>query len=255
MAVELLTTSARYPERERPPIIDGRHFPPMEMTTLLSREPSGRIRAREKMPLPVNEFGIPDLDTIIEHSLQTISRDYILPEHSNIHHLASLANQYRNHSTGSKIPVTYREGGSLLARAHVQLHNYWHEIYEDSIPPDMDVMIQATKEQTQINTLALIGNTALLLDRATYAGYSDESIRTHLKLAARMNAVQFKGIFYDFLDSYPDGQVGILPNREHIATLPFRDAVRELKNRTTPRGMDIRERIRGRLAEVGFRAV
>lgn len=232
--------------------MDGTHFPPIEATTLLKRELNGTIRTVDKMPLPVNEYGVPDLDAMIEMSLPTIDRGYILPEHSNRHHLASLARQYHEHPSGSKIPGLYRESGSLLARMQIQLHNYWHEIFEDSIAPDMDIMVQGTKEQTQINTLALIGNTALQLSQATYIGYKDEAVRTRFKLRAKIDAVQMEGIFYDFLDSYPEGQIGIFPRKEFIASMPFQQSVRELSKRTMPHGMDIRDKIATRLAEVGF---
>lgn len=241
-------------EQIRPPIVDGIHFPPIEATTLLLRMPNGTIKAADKMPLPVNEFGVPDLDTIIDTSLATLDRSYTFPEPSNRHHLASLARQYHQHPSGSKIPGTYRESGSLVARMQVQLHNYWHEIYEDSVTPDMDTMIQGTKEQYRINTLAYIGNTALRLERATYEGYKDEAMRTHLKLRGKMDAAQLKGIYYDFLDSYPEGVVGIFPNKEHIASIPFQQSVSELKKRTRPHGLDIRDRVASRIAEVGFHA-
>lgn len=238
----------------RPPLADGVHFPPIEATTTLRRESNGTIRVADKIPLPVNEFGVPDLDKIIDISLATIDRSYEFPISSNRHHLASLARQYHQHPSGSKIPGNYRESGALLARVQVQLHNYWHELYEDSVAPDMDIMIQGFKEQTQITTLSQIGNAALQLERATYIGYKDEGIRELLKIRGKMDARQFKGIYYDFLNSYPEGVVGIFPDKAFIASLPFEQSVREISTRTMPHGMDIRSRVSARLAEVGFRA-
>lgn len=254
MPGELVHVHNQVSEQIRPPIVDGIHFPPIEATTLLRRTTYGTIKSTDKMPLPVNEYGVPDLDAIVEMSLPTIDRSYLFPEHSNRHHLASLARQYHEHPSGSKIPGMYRESGSLLARMQVQLHNYWHEIFEDSIAPDMDIMVQGAKEQMQINTLAFIGNTALQLSRATYIGYKEEAVRTRFKLRARIDATQLEGVYYDFLDSYPEGELGVFPNKEFIASMPFEDSVRELSKRTMPHGMDIRDRITSRLVEVGFSA-
>lgn len=216
------------------------HLPPPEQSLLLKRDRKGAVKAVEKIPTPLNEFGIPDSDAMLQVALSTLSSDYTPPPVSNVHHLIYPREHYHNHPSGSLIPKLYRESASNMVRQYQQLHNYYHEIFLDPDEASMETMYLYAREQSQVNTLFFIGQTAIQVSREKYTTTTDDILRVHLRFNALRDARQFEGIFYDLLESYPESQIGLFPDREELAAQPFQKAVKALGILAGARSLDVR---------------
>ncbi|MBI3888997.1 hypothetical protein HY312_00250 [Candidatus Saccharibacteria bacterium] len=229
------------------------HFPPLDASLLLHRTRKGRIKSFDKLPMPTNEYGVPDADSILEASLETLSSEYIIPTTSNVHHLVYPRRRYHDHPSGLSTPAQYRESASLMRRISIPIHNYWHEVFEDPVEPPMDVMYQWVKEQSRVDQLYYFGKTAIQLARSKYDEVSNIEIIEHrLKFQNVQDSLLLKSLFYDFLDSYDDSQLGLLPDREWLATIPFEKATRELGVLAGARALDIRRDSHKKIKEIGF---
>lgn len=231
------------------------HLPPPEQSLLLKRDKKGTVRPIEKIPTPVDEFGIPDSDAMLEIALGTLSSDYTPPGISNVHHRIYPRDRYHNHPSGSIIPKLYRESAANMFRYQQQIHNYFHAIFEDPRETTMDVMHQWVIEQAQADQLFYIGQTAIQLSRAKYRDIESDMIRSHLRFHALKDSKQMKAIFYDFLDSYPDSQLGLMPDRTVLATEDFPEAVRMLGSLAGARSLDARRETHSLLKRVGIQAI
>lgn len=228
------------------------HLPPVDSSLLLRQTKNGSVKAVEKYETPVDDFGIPLPDQMLEIALSTLAADHVFPLRSNRHHHIYPRDRYHNHPSGSSIPKQFRESAALIYRYPQQLHNYLHELFYDPQETSMDVMYQWVKEQEQINQLFYVGQTAIQLSRAKYPEITDDTVRHHLRLDALRDSKQIKGIFYDFLDSYPDSQVGLMPDREWLAGEDFPKAVRALGVLAGARSLDARRETQEKLKKIGF---
>lgn len=229
----------RYDAPDRLPE-DWSHLPPPEQSLLLKRDRKGSVRVIEKIPTPVDEFGIPDSDEILRIAMSTLSSDYVPPGVSNIHHRIYPRDRYHNHPSGSVAPKLYRESAFNMVRYQQQLHNYLHAIFKDPDEADMSVMFQCAREQAQTDELYFIGQTAIQLSRDRYQDVTDDVARTHLRFNALQDSRRFEGLFYDFLEAYPDGQIGLFPDKEWLASQSLRNATRALGVLAGARSLDAR---------------
>jgi hypothetical protein len=217
------------------------HLPPPEQSVLLKRDRKGTVRAVEKIPTPLNEFGMPDFDAIHEIALSTLSADYSPPEISNVHHLIYPRVKYHNHPSESLIPRLYRESAWNMVRCHQQLHNYFHEVFLDPEEASMDVMYECARDQSQVDMAFFVGQTAIQLSREKYSEISNDSLlRTHLRFNALQDSRRLQGIFYDLVESYPVSQIGLFPDKDELLEMPFKKAVKTLGVLAGARYMDVR---------------
>lgn len=236
------------------------HLPPLEASTMLRINAKGKARAPYKLATPVNDFDIPLPDKILEGALRTLDANYIFPpikgrDHRSLyndHHCAYPRSRYYYHPSHSPIPSLYRESASLMIRLPVQLHNYIHEIYD--LPPDvdMDVMRQWAQEQTQVNQLFHLGKSAIQLSRLRFDGETDTTVRFDLQQRAKKDARVAQHMFYDFLYEYPDGILGLMPEKDWVASEPFPHAVRALGSIAGARSIDVRRHTYDLLKKYGF---
>jgi hypothetical protein len=243
-------TSKRTAESDSTPAWS--HLPPVDASVLLKVNKKGAIKAVEKLPTPVDEFGIPDGKTALELALSTLDAGHQFPRRYNRHHLVYPRVQYHEHTSGSEIPKLFRESKFLIWHYPQQLHNYWHEIYEDPIEPDFDVMYECVREQSEIDMLFCVGQTAIQLHRMRFADETDDITRRQLRMNALRDSRQCKAIFYDLLHSYPQSQIGILPDRQQLADMPFGNAIRALGTLAGSRSLDARRETHTLLTRVGI---
>ncbi len=220
---------------------DWTHLPPPEQSLLLKRDRKGTIKTVEKIPTPLDEYGIPDANEMLRIAMSTLSADYTPPGISNVHHLVYPRSQYHHHPSGSPIPRLYRESARNMVRYQQQLHNYFHEIFADPLEASMDVMYLCAKEQSEVDMSFFVGQTAIQLSRNKYSEIVDDDIlRTHLRFNALRDSRQLKAIFYDLIGSYPDSEVGILPDRQWLVDQPFEKAVKALGTLAGAQSLDAR---------------
>lgn len=217
------------------------HLPPPEQSLLLRRDRKGVIKTVEKIPTPLDEYGIPDASEMLRIAMGTLSADYMPPGVSNVHHLVYPRHRYHHHPSGSPIPRLYRESAHNMVRYQQQLHNYFHEIFEDPIEASMDVMYTCAKEQSEVDTLFFVGQASIQLSRDKYTEIADDEIlRSHLRFNALRDSRQLKGIFYDLIESYPDSQIGILPDKQWLVDQPFEKAIKALGSLAGAQSLDAR---------------
>lgn len=232
------------------------HLPPLDKSLLLHVTSNGTIKAVEKLPMPVNEFGIPEATAIMEAATETLAAGYEFPTsrwQSNVHHLVYPRRQYHQHTSGKPIPSQYRESAALMVRIPKQFHNYIHEIFRDPKEPTMDVMQQWVREQSQVSQLFNLGKLAIQLSRSRAdASMTQLMERQHYRYAKKPDPKLFEGLFYDFLDSYPDGQLGLMPDKEWLASQTITKATRALGTLAGARSIDARRDTRALIKKVGY---
>lgn len=220
---------------------DWSHLPPPEQSLLLRRYRKGTVKAIEKIPTPLNEFDMPDFDAIHEIALSTLSADYTPPDISNVHHLVYPRAKYQNHPSESPIPQLYRDSAWNMVKCYQQLHNYFHAVFLDPKIPSMDVMYECARDQSQVDTTFFVGQAAIQLSREKYDEIKhDELLRTHLRFIALQDSKRLQGIFYDLIESYPDSQIGLFPNKDDLLEVPFEKAVKTLGVLAGARCLDMR---------------
>lgn len=237
------------------------HLPPIEASTLLVNRGKGKITVptQWKLETPVDKNGIPVPSMILQEACETLDANYIFPPIRagnrlyNDHHTAYPAYRYYQHPSGLDIPGRYRDSSSLIMRIQIQLHNYIHVAFEPPKEPHMDVMEQWSQEQEQVDELFTIGKESIRLSRIQYNDEPDEKIREDLKRQARIEAVVQQAVFYEYLDRCDSGQLGLMPEKEELASLPFMKAVRSLGILAGARSLNYSRHTYDVLRRVGYR--
>lgn len=228
------------------------HLPPPDQSLLLRHDRKGVVKAVEKLPTPLDEFGMPDPDVMLEIALSTLASDYEPPAISNVHHLIYPRERYHNHQSGSQIPRLYRESARNMVRYQQQLHNYFHEIFLDPVEASMDVMYQCAQEQSRVDMAFYVGQASIQLSRDKYHEIKDDDIlKSHLRFNALKDSRQMKGIFYDLLESYPVSQIGLFPDKDWLLDQPFQKAVKFLGTLAGAKSLDARRNATTLVKKIG----
>lgn len=218
----------------------SQHLPQVDQSLLLKIGTNGRVKAIEKMPTPVNEYGIPDADAFIAELSATLDSRYVPPFEANNHHLVYPRSLY--HAEGQdSIPYQFRETPSLKLRIPVQVHKYAHWVIEPAKMPSMDTMTQVVKEQRQIDQLFSIG-------RGVIGAYKwldsmiEEGQQTYHAAERYIENNEVQARFYDYLAQCEEPQIGLMPNIQELAQMDFRRAVRHLGGLSAAKALDLRRR-------------
>jgi hypothetical protein len=174
-----------------------------------------RMTVTDKLPAPVDEFGIPRPEIMVERLLgQMATKHFVWSGTYDLHHLATPKADYTvaRTRTDGDIGSTFRGLSCLKIELPRQMHNFSHAIFELPKRPSEDVMIQALLEVGQLKQLhTRIGEYIPDERRAI-----DEDIKLLCLSALRMDMERMK-----------EPAVGMMPNLEVLASLEF-DEVQKL---------------------------
>lgn len=207
--------------------IISNHLPPVEQSSLLEITKDRRVRALDKIDTPVDEYGVPEPHRYLESLAETLDPDYLPPNTTNIHHLVHPRQRY--HASGrDSVQYKYRESPTVMLEMAQQLHNYGHWVM---LPPEMpayEVMEQRVKEQNQINTLFKLGRAVIAAPRWLDDMFGNGAQSYQVAEAYVETHEPSEAIFYDYLDSCQDGQLGLMPDKQGLADMGIPAATRYL---------------------------
>lgn len=190
-------------------------LPLVEATDLLELQPNGRIYARDLLPTPVDEHGVPRRVELIRQVLGTVATRHIWTGDYDVHHTAWPGNAYRKviDRNSERIGSMYRGAGSLKVWTPRQLHNYIHKITEPPTPPPLEVMRQYALEHGQVDRL---------YDTIKVSSYI--AVPELAELPFEEQELLRKEAFDRKLDQMHDGEIGIMPDREYLAQLEIAES-------------------------------
>lgn len=219
------------------------HLPPVESSLLLARDSSGKIRATDKLRVPLDDYGVPDPEAYLKLLLSTVDHSYVWPDRNNVHHLAYPRRKYHEGGRES-IAYRYRETASIMMSMTTQLHNYGHEVGLPPRPPSEEVMAARVKEQDQINRLFKLGRGAISSDRWKQEMIQNGTYAHRLASDYVDRYAPTPQDFYDYLEQCDDGAVGLMPDRQELYAMDIRDATRHLGVLAAARSLDYRRNSR-----------
>jgi len=206
--------------------VASRHLPPVESSLLLALDVKNRVRAIDKIDVPLDEFGVPRPLEYLEALAQTLDPSYILPPDKNVHHLAYPRLLYTKRGSRS-VQYKYRETTALMVDIPIQLHNYGHWVTNDPPMPSYEVMRLRVKEQNQIDRLFKIGQAVVSAPR-WLDQMIGEGVQTYRTAQDYADIHMTEAMFYDYLDKCSDPVVGLMPDRGELASLGVCEATRKL---------------------------
>ncbi len=184
----------------------------------------GRIRGIDLLEVPLDEYDIPQPAIFLRQVLGTVATNHYWTGYVDIHHFAWPGVEYRNLQTddGDHIGARYRGSANLKWRLTRQLHNYLHKVSLPPKQPTIDVMYQWGFEQTQIDRL---------YDTIKLTSLGHIEVDDDTKELWRYSSYMTK------LEEMRDGQLGLMPDREHLSRLEIDDARRTLRCLARTRGL------------------
>lgn len=182
-----------------------------EHTDTIGISEEGRVEIRTKLEPPLDEYGIPRPEIMLDKLLATIATaNYVWPGQFDEHHLATPKADFtvvRSNSEGD-IGSAFRGLSCLKIELPRQMHNFSHALFELPGRPSIDVMRQAVIEVGQARQLQHILNEHL----PSYPHTETEQSR-RLCISALHGA----------LENMKEPQVNVLPNLESIAAMELDD--------------------------------
>lgn len=158
---------------------------------------NGRAMVVDKLPAPIDEFGIPRVTTMMSGLMgQMATQAYVWTGKYDLHHMATPKADYN--VVPDNLGQAFRSLPVLKVDLPRQMHNLSHELFlTPRTPPSEAVMRQAILENEQLKTLYVL--TAESDDEGAY-----------LRV-------------YDALADMVDPRVNIMPSRESLAEMEFAD--------------------------------
>lgn len=135
--------------------------PLSEHTKLLTVNELDRVEIVDRLPPPVDEYGIPRPEIMIEQLLgQMATENYIWVGRFDEHHLATPKADFTVVRTSNEgdIGSAFRGLSCLKIELPRQMHNFSHAIFELPGRPPLDIMRQAVLEVGQAKQLQMILN-------------------------------------------------------------------------------------------------
>ena len=185
----------------------------------------GRVEVIEPIDTPYDEFGIVDKKELFRRILGSVSTDFYWGgSYVGPHHIMWPQADYAGEGLGArrKIPMKFRSSQSLRVIIPRDLHDYLHKITEPPKQPGIDTMEQYYQEQQTV---------LHLYDIVRYHGLSDLSISEQNKEQYRLHRL------HDELGRIKDGQVGLLPDRELLASMELNEVRQTLRRLARVQGL------------------
>ena len=201
------------------PCNDQSLAPLVEISPLLKFDARGRVRASDKIEVPLDEFGIPRRVELMRQVLATLETAHHWTGGYDVHHLAWERDNYRHIILdGELIGASYRGCSSLKIIIPRQLHNYIHLVSEMPPVPEIEIMRQYALEHNQVYRL----HDTISLD--SYVAFPELDRLPHeAKEELRLQSFQRK------LVDMEDGKLNVMPDRAELLDLDLKAARQTLR--------------------------
>ncbi len=201
--------------------------PLLDKSTLLYVDAANKIRAKDKIDTPLDEYGVPRRVELMRQVLATVETAHIWTGFYDVHHAAWEGSTYRSIIVDDEpLGANYRGCSSLKVTLPRQLHNYTHAIsHEPPIPP-IDVMRQYALEHGQVNRLY---DTVKL---TSYVDFPDLQRLDHEEKEQLRHESYLRK-----LETMADGEIGVMPDREYLSRLEVRQARAALRSIARVQGL------------------
>lgn len=183
-----------------------------------------RVHIREYIETPYDEYGIIDKRALFARIMGSVARFDWEGSYEGPHHIMWPRDFYSGKGYGKKhaIPAQFRGCQSLKVILHRDLHDYTHKITEPPELPSIDVMEQYWREQLEVNHLYSL---------IRHHGLGDFAMTHEQKEAYRQSR------FIEELSKVEEGYVGLLPNLEELAAMPFTEARQVIRSLARIQGL------------------
>lgn len=189
-----------------------------EHTDAIGISEDDRVEILKKLPPPLDEFGIPRPEIMVEQLLaEMTTENYIWPGKFDEHHLATPKADFTVVRTSDEGDVgsAFRGLSCLKIELPRQMHNFSHALFELPGRPSVDVMRQAVIEVGQAKRLQTIINEYL-------PGYHASPSERESRLC--VEALQSS------IESMREPEVGMLPSLELLAGMEIDDLRRTVNS-------------------------
>lgn len=197
-----------------------------DYSDLVKRSRNNTITVIDKIPLNYDTYGILDKRDMFKQLLGSVATEYHWQgSYAGPHHLMWPRRAYQLPTAPGLTPdisSPFRESPTLKVILPRELHDYLHFVTEPPKMPSKEVMRQYTLEQTQITRLYNLVNRASLRT-APYDEDVKEALRTQR--------------LHDGLSIMQDSQVGLMPDKQLLASLPLNESRRMLRHLAHPLGI------------------
>lgn len=203
---------------------DGHPLAPLlDHTDMLTVTSRGKIVCSDKIDVPLDEYGIPQRTEFIRQVLGTVASSYIWTDPHDLHHLAWPEAGYKDIGAVGSI---YRSAGLLKAIVGRQLHIYTHHASNPPGKPPLENMRQFALE---------IGQVERLYDTIKVGSYKNfaELDRLPFEEQEQLRQQSYQRKLEDMLP----GEVGVMPNKEHLSKLHVSEARPLLRKIVRPQGI------------------
>lgn len=167
-----------------------------------------RIKITDKLPAPVDEFGIPRAEIMLDRIMGAMTTRFVWTGKIDLHHLATPKADYSAADTGS-IGSLFRGLSQLKIDLPRQKHDFVHAVFDYHKPPALDVMMQAISEVEQGKALQSIFGA----HERTYEDFWQDD---KLMWMCRIDLLIA-------LESMNEPQVNMMPPLNDLANLPLKE--------------------------------
>lgn len=222
------------------------HLPPVERSSNLKLCRDGKVRAIEKIDIPLDEYGVPVPVELIHEVAAMVDSEYVWPKYTNVHHLSWPRRSYHEHE--SDTAALYRESSSLMMNIPIQFHNFIHAVTLPPPMPSVEVMSQRVLEQRSVDILFELGRRTIryarwqedaerLMENARPTDSKDleDIVRLYRSLSA--NSERF---FYGHLEQTPEEGIGLMPDKYELASSGILRATQKLGRLAAVESLDFR---------------
>lgn len=182
-----------------------------EHTEAISLVDEGRIEVRTRLDAPVDEYGIPRPEIMVERLMDLMkTENYVWPGQFDEHHLATPKADFSVVRTAEEgnIGSAFRGLACLKIELPRQMHNFSHAIFELPGRPSLEIMRQAVLEVGQARQLLSIVNEHLPMHP------HDQTEQMQRFCTSAIMAA---------LEKMKEPEVGMMPSLETLATQPIDD--------------------------------
>jgi hypothetical protein len=167
----------------------------------------GRRLIVDKIDTPYDEYGIVDKRELLARVMGSVATNHIWKgTYEGPHHIMWPRYAYQMISPKSFRPraTHFRGSPSLKVILPRQLHDYLHIVTDPPVVPSNDVMMQYAKEQFQVQRL---------YDTIRFHG----ALHLDQKTPEERENIQWQTML-DKLESMDEGQIGLMPDKEQLAS-------------------------------------
>lgn len=176
-----------------------------------------RVVVEEYIETPYDAFGLVDKQELFHRILGSVANFHWEGRYVGPHHIMWPRENYSGFGLGDRrnIPKQFRGSTSLKMIIPRELHDYLHKITLPPELPSVDVMVRYIREQNDVNRL---------YDIVRYRGLK------HFDMSFEDKEVYRERRLMEELEQLPASSIGLMPDPETLAAMPFTEARQVLRS-------------------------